>query len=152
MRTTDIDYIKESELSDVINLRRLSLLAIAPEHYNPQELENLIADYDVTQFALMVASKSFFCVRTDGKMIATAGWSKNRLRHVYVDPANFGRGIGSKMLEYAIEDYFQQTSQPHIQVNIVIYARDFFEKCGFKVLSKETAWDGSGYFLMKKSR
>lgn len=152
MKTTDIDCINESELSEVINLRRLSFLAIAPKHYNPRELENLIADYDVAQFASMVASKSFFCVRTNRKIIATAGWSENRLQHVYVDPTSFGCGIGSKMVDYVVEDYFQQTVQTNIQTNVVIYAQEFFEKCGFKVLSKETAWDGSPYLLMGISR
>lgn len=151
MQTSDIDYINESELSDVINLRRLSLLAIAPDYYNPQELENLIADYDVAQLASMVASRRFFRVRNDRKIIATSGWSENRLRHIYVDPANFGRGIGRKMLEYAVENYAQQTSRTSIQAHVVIYAREFFEKCGFEVLSNETAWDGRAYFLMEKS-
>lgn len=147
----DIDYIKESELSDVIDLRRFSFLAVAPEYYNPIEFENLIADYDVTQLASMIANRSFFCIRNDHKIIATSGWSENRLRHVYVDPANFGSGIGRKMVEYAVENYAQQTSHTSIQASVVVYARKLFEKCGFEVLSTETAWDGSAYFLMEKS-
>lgn len=152
MKTTNIDYIKELELSDVINLRRRSFLAVAPEYYNPQEVENLIADYDVVQFASMIENQSFFCIRNGNKIVATAGWDSARIRHVYVSPDIFKSGIGSKLVNHVVVDFFSRTTQDEIKAGVVVYAQGFYEKCGFNVLSEETAWDGSAYYLMTRSR
>lgn len=152
MKLTDIDYIKESELSDVIDLRRLSFLAVAPEHYNPQEIENLIGDYNVAQFASMIENYSFFCVRRDHKIIATAGWDADRICHVYVIPSLFKNDIGTKLVEHVVTDYFARTTLNEMKADIIISARGFYEKCGFHVQSVEKAWDGRTYFLMEKKR
>lgn len=152
MEISEIDLIQESELSDVLDLRRHSFLAVAPEYYNPQEFENLIADYDVSQFASMIENQSFFCVRHDRKIIATAGWDTANICHVYVSPNIFRTGIGSELVRHSATDFFARTNFDEMKADVIIYARGFYEKCGFKVLSKEKAWDDSAYYLMSRHK
>lgn len=151
-----VEKLTESDLSELINLRRLSLLAIAPNHYNAQEIENLIADYDVAQIADMIANDGLFCCRQDNKLIGTSGWGTSgrfgeSLCHVYVAPEHFAQGLGSQLVHHTYDDFKSRTNHPMMKADVVTYAGKFFEKCGFELLSKQQAWDGSAYYKMART-
>ena len=54
----------------------------------------------------------------------------------------FERGIGALLTKHAEADYRTRTGHGAIDAGVILYARGFYEKCGYDVLSKAKAWDG----------
>lgn len=145
-----IDTTKDTELTQVVDLHRRAFLARAPEFYSPVEVETLLGNYDTEQLRAMIADARLFCCRRNGDICGTSGWDKDRLRHLYVEPTCFGEGIGSALLEQTVTDFQLRTQKQTISAGVILYARGFYEKCGFQVVSKEKVWDESDYYLMRR--
>ena len=146
-----IDYVSDADLAQVVGLRRRALMRLAPKYYAAVEVKNLLADYDADQLRNMIADKRLFCFRRNGDLCGTSGWDETYLRHLYVSPESFGQGIGSTLLEHTVADFQTRTHQHTISAGVSLYARGFYEKCGFQVESMERAWDGSEYYLMRRN-
>ena len=147
--TMNIDYASDANLAQIVELRRRAFLRLAPQFYGAIEVRNLLADYDTDQLRNMVAGRRLFCCRRNGDLCGTSGWHENRLRHLYVEPDCFGQGNGSALLEHAVADFQARTVQLAIWAGVIIYARGFYEKCGFQMVSVERASDGSEFYLMR---
>lgn len=141
----------KADLARIIALRRRAFLRAAPSFYSPTEVQNLLADYDPDQLLTMIADARLFICRQDGDLLGTSGWDGDQLRHLYVDPDAFNRGIGSALLAHTVADYQARTRHATISANVIRYARGFYEKCGFRVVREDRAWDGSAYFAMQRS-
>ena len=72
------------------------------------------------------------------------------IRHVYVKPDLSKQGIGTRLLHHAEDDYRARTQKPFILAGVILYAKTFYEKNGFRVLSRERDWDGSEFYQMQK--
>lgn len=82
--------------------------------------------------------------------MGTAGWEGENIRHVYVRPDLSKQGIGTSLLSHVESEYRIRTQKPFIRAGVILYARNFYEKNGFRVLSRERDWDGSEYYQMQK--
>ena len=69
-------------------------------------------------------------------IVGTAGWHERNIRHAYVGPGAFERGIGTLLTKHAQADYRTGTGHGAIDAGVILYARGFYEKCGYDVLSK----------------
>lgn len=146
----DIKHAGEAEIDQIVDLRRRAFSEVAPAHYSAREVENLLGDVDVTQLGKMIADKRLFCGLDGAQLLGTVGWDVNYLRHLYIAPSHFKKGFGSRLIEHAVADFRRRTTYDAILAGVILYARPFYEKCGFSALSEETAWDGSRYFLMRR--
>ncbi|MEO1016235.1 MAG: GNAT family N-acetyltransferase [Pseudomonadota bacterium] len=147
----NVDHANRADLADIIDLRGRAFLQLAPQFYSSAEVKNLLADYTTAQILNMIADKRLFCYRLGDRLSGTCGWEEDRLRHLYVDPEFFGHGIGTALLEHTVADFRARTRHRTIQAGVILYARGFYEKCGFQVVSKERAWDGSEYYSMQRN-
>lgn len=141
---------KVEDLKEIINIRHHAFLHCAPGFYNPIEVQNLLGDYDENEILWMIDNKNIFVCEKDGEIIGTAGWKDEYIRHVYIRPDFIGSGIGKRLLAHAEVDYMNRTQKGYIKAGVILYAKGFYEKSGFYVVSKEKDWDGSEYYLMRK--
>lgn len=131
------------DLNQIINIRTESFKYCAPEFYHSIQVQTLLNDYDEDEILWMIDNKCMFVCEEDGNIVGTSGWKDENIRHVYVKPSFMGRGIGSMLLSHAEADYRERTQKYYVNLGSNIYARKFYEKNGFHVVSKEIDWDGT---------
>ena len=134
---------------DVVEaLRYAALSASAPSVYSPREVVELLDDLDVDELRAMVEDRQLFVAETDGLIVGCAGWRGKKLRHVYVAPDSERGGLGTRLVARAQSDFRDRTSAAKIHVASVLYARRFYEKLGYELVTKDRS--GSEPFQMKK--
>ena len=141
---------RETDLQRIIDIRHKAFSRMAPQTYSPVEVDTLLQDYTEDEFLRMIAEERLFVATRGSDIYGTAGWEEKNIRHVYVDPDSFGRGIGTLLVAHAEADYRERTQHPNIKAGVILYARGFYEKCGYQVVIKAKAWDGSDYYSMRK--
>jgi hypothetical protein len=47
-------------------------------------------------------------------------------------------------------DFRERTRASEMRVGVVLYAQGFYEANGYEVLSKDTAWDGNEFQMVKR--
>src|SRR4051794_17618038 len=98
----------------------------------------------------MIADGRMFVCKSSGAILGTAGWKNENIRHVYVRPDLSKQGIGTTLLCHVEGNFRTRTQKPFIRAGVSLYARNFYEKNGFRVLSRERDWDDSEYYQMQK--
>lgn len=141
---------QKDDLNEIIKIRHDAFLHCAPVCYNLIEVQNLLGDYDENEILWRIENKNIFVCEKNGEILGTAGWKDESIRHVYIRPDFMGRGIGKRLIAYAETDYKNRTQKNYIILGSILYAKGFYEKNGFFVVSREKAWDGSEYYMMRK--
>lgn len=142
---------QSGDLPAIEGLRRETFSHFAPHHYSSVEVENLLADFNADEAAKMIEEQAFFVVRDADRIIACAAWHGSEVRHVYVAPLLAGQGLGRRVLLHAERDFHRRTGLGQMRASVIVYARGFYEKNGYLVLSQEKDWDGSAYYKMMKA-
>ncbi len=145
-----IRLAEKSQVARIVEIRNRGFLRLAPSAYSKTEVETLLSDYTEEEFLRIISNKSLFVAVVDGTIRGSAGWAEERIRHVYVDPNFFGLGVGRTVITRAETDYQERTQYRRIDADVILYARGFYEKCGYQVIEKMKAWDGSSYYHMRK--
>ena len=143
-----IRVAEAGDIEAVGALRHAALSASAPSVYSPREVAELLDDIDVDELHAMVKDGQLFVAETDGLIVGCAGWRGENLRHVYVRPDSEREGLGTRLVGRAESDFRDRTSAAEIHVGSVLYARQFYEKLGYGLVTKDRA--GSEPFQMKK--
>ena len=146
----EIRLARRSEVARIIEIRSDAFSRTAPSAYTEVEVETLLGDYTEEEFLEMISDERLLVAVVDGVIRGTAGWAGKSIRHVYVDPDFFGLGIGTKLMSRAEADYQRRTNRDFINAAVILYARGFYEKCGYVLVAKEKDWDGSEYYHMRK--
>ncbi len=145
---------RAKELNQIINIRREAFLYCAPRYYDSIQVQNLLDDYNEDEILWMIENKCMFVCVEDGIIVGTSAWKDEYLRHVYVKPGFMGRGIGSKLISHAEDDYRGRTNKSYTELGANTYAKAFYEKNGYHVVSREEDWNGTWggfeYYLMHK--
>ena len=144
-----IRIAEAGDISVVEALRYAALSASAPSVYSPREVVELLDSLDVDELRTMVKDRQLFVAETDGLIVGCAGWRGKHLRHVYVAPDSERGGLGTRLVTRAESDFRDRTSAAEIHVGSVLYARGFYEKLGYELVTDERS--GSEPFHMKKS-
>ena len=144
-----IRVAEAGDIEAVEALRHAALSASAPSAYSPREVVELLDNLDVDELPAMVKGKKLFVAETDGRIVGCAGWRGEYLRHVYVAPDSERGGLGTRLVTRAESDFRDRRPAAEIHVASVIYARRFYEKLGYELVTKERS--GSEPFLLKKS-
>ncbi len=149
-RSIAIRVATTSDLPQILDIRHRAFSKMAPQSYSAVEVETLLQDYTEDEFLQMIAEQRLFVAVRAGAILGSAGWDSTNIRHVYVDPNALRKGVGARLMAHAEADYRAQTKNPSIQLGSTLYARGFYEKCGYQVVKRAKAWDGSDYFQMNK--
>ncbi len=151
MRTRlKIRLAQKSETGRIIEIRNRGFSRLAPLTYTKAEVAALLGDYTEEEFLEMISDSRLFVAVVHGVIGGAAGWSGENIRHVYIDPDYFRLGIGTKLVARVESDYRERTHRDFINADVILYARRFYEKCGYTLIEKAKAWDGSDYYQMRK--
>jgi N-acetylglutamate synthase-like GNAT family acetyltransferase len=145
-------FIRVAEAGDieaVEALRYAALSTSAPSVYSPREVVELLDSLDVDELRAMFEDRQLFVAESDGLVVGCAGWRGRHLRHVYVAPDSERGGLGTRLVRRAESDFRDRTSATKLHVFSVLYARGFYEKLGYELVTQERS--GSEPFHMKKS-
>lgn len=145
-----IRHGRSEDVSEILAIRRRTFQHFAPSTYSPEEVKNLLSDIKESELLVMIQNKSLFVAEKNSQVIGCGGWLDQSVRHMYVSPEITKQGLGSKLLDYLEQDYFDRTQNQTIKAGVILYARAFYEKNGYKFLRIETDWDGSKYCQMEK--
>jgi len=144
-----IRVAEAGDIEVVEALRYAALSTSAPSVYSPREVVELLDSLDVDELRAMVKDRQLFVAETGGLIVGCAGWRGKLLRHVYVAPDSERGGLGTRLVRRAESDFRDRTSAAELHVLSVLYARGFYEKLGYELVTKERS--GSEPFHMKKS-
>jgi len=133
----------------VVALRHAALSASAPSVYSAREVVELLDGLDVDELRAMIEDRQLFVAETDGLIVGCAGWRGKHIRHVYVAPDLQRSGLGTRLVAHVESDFRDRRSASEIHVASVLYARGFYEKLGYELVTEERS--GSEPFYMKKS-
>jgi GNAT superfamily N-acetyltransferase len=139
-----------SDLTRIIEIRHKAFSLMAPSSYTEAEVKTLLDDYQEEEFLDMISDHRLFVASASGVIQGVAAWAGTNIRHVYVNPEYSGRGIGTELVTIAEVDYQERTRQTFINAGVTLYARGFYEKCGYVMIAKARDWDGSEYWQMRK--
>ena len=144
-----IRVAEAGDIEVVEALRYAALSTSAPSVYSPREVVELLDSLDVDELRAMVKDRQLFVAETDGLIVGCAGWRGKQLRHVYVAPDSERGGLGTRLVHRAESDFQDRKSAAELHVGSVLYARGFYEKLGYELVTNERS--GSEPFHMKKS-
>ncbi len=136
------------DIAAVEALRHTALSTSAPSVYSTREVVELLESFDVDELRAMVEDRQLFVAEAEGLIVGCAGWRGKLLRHVYVAPTCERRGLGTRLVRRVESDFWDRTSAAVIHVGSVLYARGFYEKLGYELVTNERS--GSEPFHMRK--
>ncbi len=144
-----IRVAEAADIEVVEALRYAALSTSAPSVYSPRQVVELLDSLDVDELPAMVEDRQLFVAETGGLIVGCAGWRGKLLRHVYVAPDSERGGLGTRLVRRAESDFRDRTSAARLHVLSVLYARGFYEKLGYELVTKERS--GSEPFHMTKT-
>ncbi len=111
-----------------------------------------LAPADFEEIKLMVAGIDFsdlqvFCLANDHQVVGFVGVADQKVEMLFLDPAYFGRGLGQKLLRYAVNE-LRATEVDVNEQNTK--ALEFYRKFGFEAFARTDADDqGRAYPLLR---
>jgi putative acetyltransferase len=136
MNDFTIEHVLKSEYQTLVEVWEASVRAT--HHFLKEE--------DILYFRPLILNSYLDAVMlrcakdNQGKILGFLGVSENNLEMLFIHPDNRGMGIGSKLLNYAIEELQVQKVDVNEQNE---EALGFYLKKGFEVVGR-SALDGSG--------
>src|SRR4029077_3254082 len=132
-----IRVAEAGDIEVVEALRSAALSTSAPSVSSPREVVELLDSLDVEELRAMVKDRQLFVAETDGLIVGCAGWRGKHLRHVYVAPDWEREGLGTRLVRRLESDFQDRTSAAELHVGSVLYARGFYEKLRYELVTKE---------------
>lgn len=131
-----ISNIADSEYEEVIEVWDASVRAT--HHFLTEEDIQYFRPLILNEYLKAVELR---CVRdSDNRIIAFSGVAEDKLEMLFVNPNDFGKGIGKALIEYAITK--QNVSKVDVNEDNP-QAVGFYLKCGFTTISRSEL-DSSG--------
>jgi putative acetyltransferase len=132
---------KQSDITIMFNIWKEAVLAT---HYflTSDEIESI--GLQVKEY---LANASFLVVTNSEVVLGFMGMTENKIDSLFVDPKNFGKGIGKYFIKHALSHH----AQLYVDVNEDNHqAKIFYEKMGFIVIDRsETDDEGRPFPILK---
>jgi RimJ/RimL family protein N-acetyltransferase len=141
-----IEPATPDDVPRLLEIRHAAFAAHAPAAYSAEEVATLLADVDPAELRRMASAGTLLVARRPDRIVGVAGWQRDRLRHVYVDPAYARQGIATALVDRAE----RAAGVSPILAGVALHAQGFYLARGYHVVRRGTAWDGSAYLEMRK--
>ncbi len=150
MPSLQIGHAAEEDIGRVLEIRHAAFSRHAPSAYSPEQVRTLLADVQDSELHEMIQQRQLFVARLGGRVDGVAGWTGDRLRHVYVDPDRTRRGIASQLVAMAEADFGHRTGLDRILAGVALHAEPFYRRIGYQLIERRRAWDDSEFLEMAK--
>lgn len=137
-----------ADVPRMLRIRHAAFTAQAPAAYDATEVATLLADVDADELAAMASAGTLVVARRGEAILGLAGWAGPRLRHVYVDPRHHRQGIATALVRH-VET---ASGADVLRAGVALHAEPFYRALGYRVVRRDVAWDGSGYYEMIRER
>jgi N-acetylglutamate synthase-like GNAT family acetyltransferase len=127
---------RESDLIELSELIKRSIKTLNSADDSPQDMEFVIAKYDVPRLRQHLLSLETFVLEIDSKLVGMAILKNDGLHSLFVEPKYAGRGCG-RMLVKHIENIARSKQVLVLKVSSSRTAVPFYEKLGFQKLHFE---------------
>lgn len=141
---------RPGDLPRLLEIRHAAFAAHAPAAYSPQEVATLLTDVDPAELRRMIDAGRLFTARVGDDTVGLAGRAGTVLRHVYVDPGQARRGIGTALLRHVEADARDRDGASVLSAGVALHAESFYLANGYRLVVRATAWDGSAFLRMIK--
>jgi putative acetyltransferase len=110
-----------------------------------RETHDFLTEADIVHYKELIGSDyinqlSLYCTKQDGRITGFIGLSDGMVQMLFIAPTVRGRGIGKRLLQYAIDEHGINQVDVNEQNQ---QALDFYRYMGFEVTSR-TEVDGAG--------
>jgi predicted N-acetyltransferase YhbS len=130
---TDELLIRPMESADVDRVSEVIVAAVRadlPARYPPDVVAGLAAGNDPRAVAGHAPKQADYVCLHDGRIVAMIGLKRNEIGHLFVEPAAAGRGVGRRLVRFAVEQ-FRQAGYADMIVLSSLNAVGFYARCGF---------------------
>ena len=110
-----------------------------------RKTHHFLTEDDIVRYKELISTNyinhvSLYCTKQDERITGFIGLSEGMVQMLFIDPAKHGRGIGKRLLQYAINEH----SINQVDVNEQNeQALGFYRYMGFEVTSRAEL-DGAG--------
>jgi len=125
--------IRPMEPADVQRVSEVIVSAIGARLagcYPADVVAGLIAGNGPSAVADHAPKQTDYVAVRDGRIVAMIGLKRNEIGHLFVDPAEAGRGAGRRLVDFAVER-FLAAGYGEMIVLSSLNAVGFYARCGF---------------------
>jgi len=135
------------DIEGILEVHRRAVRELCCDHYSPEQIEAWVGSKSSDHYRKRIEAGHFYVAEVDGKV---AGYSRfnpgsGELSSVFVNPDYAGRGIGTALMERALEDA-AGLDMTHIWIDASLNSIPFYESSGF-LIEKETTHSFKGVSL-----
>jgi Acetyltransferases len=126
-----MQYIELATLADFPEIIEVWEASVRATH-------DFLSENDIQYFKPLILNEyleavELFCVRENNKIVAFLGLSPDKVEMLFVHPNVFGRGIGKKLMRYAIHEKGIRKVDVNEQNPQVV---GYYKHLGFEVMSR----------------
>lgn len=154
--------VAERDYQIMLDITHRALREIAISHYPLDHVDQSIAEGAWTLKRDLLERGNYFVAEVEQRICGGIGWDTiplwdkldtlpftASLRGLYIDPATIGKGIGSRLLDYCIND-IRAAGFQHVELFASLMAESLFARFGFVSLSIENLVLSDGVTLPGK--
>ncbi|MFT4261008.1 MAG: GNAT family N-acetyltransferase [Candidatus Woesearchaeota archaeon] len=144
--------IRKTKLSDsyfLIKVHRESVRVIAKNHYSKAAIRGWTSKKPYN-FKKFVRASNSYVYEKDKKILGFVNFSKNKIWGLYIHPSVKGKGIGKRLLTFALNKI---KGYKQIELESSLVAVEFYKSQGFKIIETRKIKLGgveTEAFFMKK--
>jgi GNAT superfamily N-acetyltransferase len=132
MKTITIEAIKVEEVEAVSRLVIDSVRKGLAGFYRPSVIEALASGNSPAAIAGHAPKQINYCLYRQGKekLLGMVGLKRNEIGHLFVDPTEYGNGLGRQLINFARQK-FKDAGYSQMLVLSSLNAIDFYSHFGF---------------------
>jgi len=133
----EIQEAAPTDLSAILQVFEAAIRISCQKDYSPDQIEAWVAGIqNISRWEKAIQEQHFLVAEAENKIVGFASLEKGSyLDFMFVHPDYLGQGI-ARQLYQALENEALKQGSKLIYSNVSITARPFFEKQGFKVVTK----------------
>ena len=122
---------KPDDATQLFELRRKSIIALAPKGMSVSEAEIWAANLTLTGMDLKIREMEIWVAELNGRVVGWGAIRGDRLEGLYMDPEFAGQGIGTELLT-KLEGLMRGRDIRTIRTEASLNAEGFYLRCGYE--------------------
>lgn len=133
--TLSIRTAQRADAAAIYAIHQASLMALCATHYSPEQLQCVFANKTVEGYYEAIDRAEMFVCERDSQIAGFGHALPGEVAAIFVHPDAVRQGIGSKLLNHAIQRARYEHVGP-VKVVATLNAQSFYEHYGFLEVSR----------------